>query len=557
MPSQLLNIDEVAVRLRVSKDTAYRLASKGAFPGVKVGRSWRFACAAIDAYLTSPTNDRAADETDCETESSDVWRSSPVPLLSVRLKTASLLGASLSASEALDRPIGEMIGAPLAAFFIESDRAKVAGAVDRLRSGETIAAMTACLATPRRNVQVSLEARADFDADGRPVRALFTFRELDLSAGGDAKSTLAGQGKIAIALAPPETGVAVVDDRGLLAMCSEKARSLFGDALQEGSRLELESLFDRRDRSTLERRSPIEKALSGERSASGAYARAVCDGVRYFSARSVPVVAGQNIVGAVCYFDDITESTAERDRLLFTEFSIRSSPDAVYWLDLAGRFIYVNDAACENTGYARSELLTMKLPELDIDVVAADWGGMVDRLRKEQKGVFIGRHKTKLGRVFPVEVTANIVESNGKTLICSYVRDITERRSFERTLEESESRFRRVITASHAGHWDWDIASGVVWYSERYRELLGYAVDDPFPAALSSWQERIHPDDLPRIETLLNRHMSGIAPYDLAYRLRVRSGEYRKFRVRGQAFWDSNGVARRMAGSMIDADDEA
>ena len=89
------------------------------------------------------------------------------------------------------------------------------------------------------------------------------------------------------------------------------------------------------------------------------------------------------------------------------------------------------------------------------------------------------------------------------------------------------------------------------WYSPRYKELLGFR-DDEFPNIRSSWESRIHPDDRPRVVQALVDHSEHKKPYDIEYRVRTKSGEYRWFSSRGQAVWDEHGKMVRMAGSLRD-----
>src|SRR5579885_963163 len=62
----------------------------------------------------------------------------------------------------------------------------------------------------------------------------------------------------------------------------------------------------------------------------------------------------------------------------------------------------------------------------------------------------------------------------------------------------------------------------------------------------------VHPEDLERVTAALFAHVDHRVPYDAEYRLRTKSGEYRWFRGRGQAVWDSSGNPIRMAGSIQD-----
>jgi len=123
--------------------------------------------------------------------------------------------------------------------------------------------------------------------------------------------------------------------------------------------------------------------------------------------------------------------------------------------------------------------------------------------------------------------------------------------ALEHALRISEERFDLAVDGSNAGLWDWNVASGEVYYSPRYKELLGYA-DHEFPNKIESFLDHLHPDDRVVRENALNEHRVHGAPYDAEFRLRTRSGNYRWFEARGKSVRNADGVAVRMAGSITD-----
>jgi PAS domain S-box-containing protein len=134
--------------------------------------------------------------------------------------------------------------------------------------------------------------------------------------------------------------------------------------------------------------------------------------------------------------------------------------------------------------------------------------------------------------------------------------DELEIRVEERTAElsESEERFSLAVKAAGGGLWDLEPQTGKTWYSQRFKELLGYSGDeseDAFPG----WENSLHPDDHDSIVAKLQDHLENRTPFNEVIRLRNKSGEYRWYRTMGQALWDDSGLAYRMAGSIIDITD--
>lgn len=119
-------------------------------------------------------------------------------------------------------------------------------------------------------------------------------------------------------------------------------------------------------------------------------------------------------------------------------------------------------------------------------------------------------------------------------------------------LKRSEDRFELVVAATDEGIWDWDCATNEVYFSERYRALLGYEPNDHMTARPDSFWDAVHPEDKPNVAHRLQRHLVYREPYDVEFRLKTKDGDIRWFRATAQAVWDGNGNAVRVAGSLSD-----
>ncbi|MBW4578721.1 MAG: PAS domain S-box protein [Tildeniella nuda ZEHNDER 1965/U140] len=139
-------------------------------------------------------------------------------------------------------------------------------------------------------------------------------------------------------------------------------------------------------------------------------------------------------------------SEAERkqaeDALKLTQFSVDRAADPIWWVELDGTLFYVNDAACRDLGYAREAILGKRVfdfnPDLPIDGWAAHW----QELKERGSFTFETRNQNSRGTIYPVEVTVNYIELNGKELNCAIARNITERKQTEAALRESEQQMR-------------------------------------------------------------------------------------------------------------------
>ena len=123
--------------------------------------------------------------------------------------------------------------------------------------------------------------------------------------------------------------------------------------------------------------------------------------------------------------------------------------------------------------------------------------------------------------------------------------------SAEESLRVNQERFNLVLQGANDGIWDWDLKTDRVFYSDRFKELLGYDKGE-FDVWLSALADVLHPDDFDMTWQAVERHFQDREPYHIEHRLRTKDGEYRWFLERGQAVWDENGVPFRMAGSIKD-----
>lgn len=127
------------------------------------------------------------------------------------------------------------------------------------------------------------------------------------------------------------------------------------------------------------------------------------------------------------------------------------------------------------------------------------------------------------------------------------------RRRTERRIEESERRLELALEGGKLGIWDWNIKTNEVKYNERGAEMLGYDLEEIEPH-LSTWEDMIHPDDLPGVREKLNEHLKGKThSYEAEFRMQHKSGEWIWVLDQGRVVQrDSQGEPVRMAGTHMD-----
>jgi PAS domain S-box-containing protein len=137
----------------------------------------------------------------------------------------------------------------------------------------------------------------------------------------------------------------------------------------------------------------------------------------------------------------------------------------------------------------------------------------------------------------------------------AFVRICRTEAALRRAQEQIEQRHALSVAASLDGMWEWEMASGLVQYSDRFAELLSYRPDE-VPSTIDFLRAIVHPDDVGAVWTVMERHLVNKTPYDVECRLERKGGEYRWFRARGKTQWDVTGRATWMAGSIQDISEQ-
>ncbi len=127
-----------------------------------------------------------------------------------------------------------------------------------------------------------------------------------------------------------------------------------------------------------------------------------------------------------------------------------------------------------------------------------------------------------------------------------------EHRAAEESLRCSEERLQLALNGANDGLWDWDPVTGHIYYSPRWKGMLGYG-EQEIGCSLEEWEQRLHPDDRERVTADLRANMEGrTSHYESAFRLRHKDGHWVWVLSRGRTFFDSNGKPVRVTGTHVD-----
>ena len=123
------------------------------------------------------------------------------------------------------------------------------------------------------------------------------------------------------------------------------------------------------------------------------------------------------------------------------------------------------------------------------------------------------------------------------------------------SLRESQERYTLAVNGANDGLWDWNLATNEVYWSARWKSMLGYE-DAEIKVTPDEWLDRLHQDDWTRVRQSVAEHIAhGTGHYESEHRLRHRDGTFRWVLCRAAAIRNEAGRATRFAGSLTDITD--
>ena len=147
---------------------------------------------------------------------------------------------------------------------------------------------------------------------------------------------------------------------------------------------------------------------------------------------ATPICRGNETVGSVIAFRDITERLKAEKRLQFTQYAVDNAADAVFWINpIDGKIEYANEAASRVLEFSREELLVMNIVDVNPNATAERLAEMTAELRETRSLTWETKTKTKTGREFDVEITTFLADYLDRQLMITNVKDITDRKLAE------------------------------------------------------------------------------------------------------------------------------
>ena len=218
--------------------------------------------------------------------------------------------------------------------------------------------------------------------------------------------------------------------------------------------------------------------------------------------------------------------------------------------------------------------------EIDFPNLLSSWS---DKLHPEDKGRVLdcfARHLLDRSGRTPYDLEYRLLKKNneysyfhafGATLrdeqgyaikVAGALKDISELKKAELERETAALRLNLLQKSINVALWDMEVdpkdpvgGSNEFWWSPEFRNMLGFSGERDFPNVLSSWSERLHPEDKEKTLKAFAAHLvdrTGNTPYNILYRVKRKSGEYVWLKADGSTLRDKDGKPLRVVGSVED-----
>ncbi|MEY4560990.1 MAG: hypothetical protein RLZZ618_267 [Pseudomonadota bacterium] len=313
----------------------------------------------------------------------------------------------------------------------------------------------------------------------------------------------------------------------------------------------------------------LRDALRNQRECSVVLDNVRKNGVRFTNSLHVAPVfnASVQLTHYIGVLHDVTEQTRAAEKLRLSEELYRSVAlaisDGLMVVTPVLKVVAINPAAASVLGVTQDmlegssavwpfEFLNAQAEPLLADAHPVRW--VVQTGAPLVDAVYALRRPD--GNIRWLELNAHPLQLRPEGSTFSVVltfRDVTRQRASEQALVAAEERWKFALESSGDGVWDWDTQTNKVFYSPRWKSMMGYA-EDEITESVEEWTSRIHPDDLHQVMAGLRRHLSGETPfYQSEHRVRHRDGTDRWILDRAKAVGHDNlGQPLRVVGTHSD-----
>lgn len=249
---------------------------------------------------------------------------------------------------------------------------------------------------------------------------------------------------------------------------------------------------------------------------------------------------------------EITERKRNENELRLSQFIIDKASLGIFQGMGDGRIVSVNEHWAKKLGYTCEELCNSTFFDIDPNLTLDTWLEHRKILAATGVNSFESVHRRKDGTTFPVEVTINYLQFQGREFSCSFVRDITRRKAKDEALRQANL----IVENSPAVLFRWRAEQG--WPVEMVSGNIaqfGYAPEDLLSGAMP-FSSIVFSGDRERVAAELEGYSaSGADKFEQEYRIVTKGGDVRWVDDRTTVERDADGEVSHYQGILIDITD--
>ncbi|HZQ20052.1 MAG TPA: PAS domain S-box protein [Terriglobales bacterium] len=286
--------------------------------------------------------------------------------------------------------------------------------------------------------------------------------------------------------------------------------------------------------------------------------RAKDGSIRHVVISSSVLFENEKFIHTRCFTRDVTERKYTEEALAESEERYRTvaetASDAILSIDENSTILFANSATAQVFGYRPAEIigksLTMLMPAKMRHMHEAGVQHYVStgkrHLNWDATGL-PGLHKD--GHEIPLEVSFGEYTKGGKHYFTGFARDISQRKLAEQALRESEQRLRVVTDATPVMIWMSGTDKLCYYFNKSWLDFVGRTLEQEMG---NGWAENVHPDDFDRCLQIYVASFDSRRPFEMHYRLRHHTGQYRWILDHGVPRFTSDGTFEGYVGGCLD-----
>ena len=261
-------------------------------------------------------------------------------------------------------------------------------------------------------------------------------------------------------------------------------------------------------------------------------------------------------------FFDITERKKAERELEKLASVVRHSSEFVNLATLDGKMIFLNEAGAKMVGIEPEQVEQVNIMQVIPDHLRMRvQEEILPELRNggawEGELQYLNLKTGKLVDVHAVTFTIKDSKTGEPQFLANVSRDITEAKKAEAALRDSEQRLALAASGANVGIFDWNMLTGEVLWTPEHEAIFGYAPTTTTTTTTTAhpyrdWADRVHTDDLTRVEKEAQRCLAEKSPFAVQYRIVWPDGGVRWVEARGMPLSGDEGRVTRMMGTLID-----